>query len=159
MKRKFKAGDLALHCHHEVLVEVATEDQEVREKYITDFKPECEVPLRLKLIRRFPMELLSEEAWKALDSAAEAHLQAGEALEEAREAFDRAREALHQAREAFNQAREAQAWVAHNRARVAHNQAWVAFDQAIRKYQHEFEAIHAQVCEPDCPWNGRTIFP
>lgn len=23
----------------------------------------------------------------------------------------------------------------------------------------ELEALHARICVPDCPWDGKTIFP
>ena len=35
------------------------------------------------------------------------------------------------------------------------NELWAAY---LSKYHQELEALHATEC-PNCPWNGRTIFP
>ena len=33
------------------------------------------------------------------------------------------------------------------------------YEPAREKYKPELEAWHKKVCVPDCPWNGKTIFP
>lgn len=51
-------------------------------------------------------------------------------------------------------------------ARRAVVEAWRAYGEARRAYAatlsahaDEINALHAQECEPDCSWDGQTIFP
>jgi hypothetical protein len=50
---------------------------------------------------------------------------------------------------------------AHARAWQAEVEAMDKLVLAIDRYTHSFdaEAFHRQHCLPDCPWDGRTIFP
>jgi len=45
-----------------------------------------------------------------------------------------------------------------NKAWRARDKAWRALDKALKKNMPAIMALHAFEC-PDCPWNGRTIFP
>jgi hypothetical protein len=61
--------------------------------------------------------------------------------------LDRAGATCEQARAAYHQ----EAWAAYVQACVAYNQAWAACAAKM-------DALHRAEC-PDCPWDGRTIFP
>ncbi len=67
---------------------------------------------------------------------------------------------LAQAGEAYAQAREAyaQAWEAYVQAWEAYVQAEEAYVQAWKACMPALDALHAVEC-PNCPWDGRTIFP
>ena len=52
----------------------------------------------------------------------------------------------------------AAAWKAHDKALKAYDKALKAYAAALKACQPELLALHAQEC-PDCPWDGKTIFP
>ena len=152
-------GTLAVHCHHCVECEPLTEPAENRIGYILREKAESERALRLRLFRPallLPPELAAawakwaaarakwEAAWAELD-AAQAELDAAWAeLEAAQTKVDAAR------------AKRDAAWAKWKAAWAKWEAAWAewvaAWAQAVLP--------HATFCaEPDCPWNGRTIFP
>ena len=62
-------------------------------------------------------------------------------------------EPLVKARAVYEKARAAyeKAWAAYDKARAASEKAWAA-------YKPQLEALHSTE-HPDCPWDGRTIFP
>ena len=136
---KGKVGDVGKHIHHEQLVEIYTQSQESREAYIRLEKPENEHPTRLRLIGVIPDQYLPQEVLAA------------------REIFRQARAAYDQAWTAYDQAWAA--WTAYKQARAAYNQARAACNQAIFNNREHFESTHHLWCEPDCPWNGATLFP
>ena len=178
---KGQVGDIGKHIHHEQLVEIYTEPQESREAYIRFCKPEGEHLTRLRLIGVIPDQYLPQEvlaareifrqaratysqAWAVYNQAGAAYSQAWAAHDQAWAADDQAWAAYDQARAAlaaYNQARVAydQALAAYDQASAACNQASAAYDQAIWNNKEHFEATHHLWCEPDCPWNGKTIFP
>ena len=65
-----------------------------------------------------------------------------------------------------------EAWKAQIEARKAYDEAWKDYDEAWKAYiemrnifqeillknKKEIEALHALEC-PNCPWDGKTIFP
>lgn len=67
-------------------------------------------------------------------------------LKEAEEAFNEAGKAYDEAEEAFYEAEE------------AFYEAWEAFDEAWEAYETQIIQLHKELC-PDCPWDGKTIFP
>jgi hypothetical protein len=77
------------HIHHDILCEPLTEPISVRRKYIKEFKPKDEVPLRLKLMKRVKGKLPRE------------FVKAGEAYNKAWEAYHKVVEAYHKAGEAY----------------------------------------------------------
>ena len=175
---KGKIGDVGKHIHHNQLVEIYTQSQQSREAYIRLEKPEHERPTRLRLIGVIPDQYLPQEVLKtreifrqagatynqalaAHDQARATYNQALAAHDQAWAADDQALAAYDQARAALNQARAAldQAWAVYDQARAAYDQARAAFEQAISNNREHFEATHHLWCEPDCPWNGKTIFP
>lgn len=124
-----------LHIHHDRVCEPMTAPLHERIVDIQKYKSEWEVPIRLQVIR----ELTEEEVGRLPV------------------AYDQARVALAQAAEGYNRAGEA--WVKDREAYYRDIEAW---DQAIDAYwqcEPELTAWHATVCVPDCPWNGKTLFP
>lgn len=127
----------AWHVHHELLLEPLTGDGITeRVAYIRRYKPADEIPTRVRLLRpvqhpeRLPVAVV----------------EAGRAYNEARRASDEAWLAYVEARRAYNEARR------------AYNEAYRAYDDVYRQCMPEIEALHREEC-PDCPWDGRTIFP
>src|SRR3990167_8118854 len=48
------------------------------------------------------------------------------------------------------------AWVEAYRVYREADWVWV---KAYRVYAPQLEALHTRICLPDCPWDGKTIFP
>ena len=50
---------------------------------------------------------------------------------------------------------------AYNKACGAYNKAREAYNKAREVYLASFDlkAFHQKHCKPDCPWDGKTIFP
>ena len=44
------------------------------------------------------------------------------------------------------------------KAAQEYNKAWQEYDKALNNNKELIEALHKAEC-PNCPWNGRTIFP
>ena len=49
------------------------------------------------------------------------------------------------------------AWAAFN-AGAAYDKAGAPYDKTLKEHLPEIEALHREEC-PDCPWDGKTIFP
>ena len=149
-------GAMAWHCHHEQLAEPLTQPAEARIAYILSDKPIEEQALRLHLFRPIH-DAAVEAAWVTYDAATKAaratHNAAidaawvtrNAAIKAAQVTYNAALEAAHQA--AYNAALEA--------AQVTYN---AALEAAQAAYNAALEAAHQAEC-PDCPWDGRTIFP
>jgi len=135
------------HVHHEVLVE-PSENINERIDYIKTRKPSSEIQTRLQLLKEVKGKLPP-----ALLSAGEAYDKAWEAYDKAGKAYDKAREAYSKIWEAYDKA-----WEAYDKAGKAYDKARKAYSKAREKYKPQVEALHAKEC-PDCPWNGKTIFP
>ena len=118
------------HVHHDVLCEWSNNIEE-RIDYIKKNKPEGEIETRLRLLKAVKGKL-PEEFYKANKAWYKA--------------WDEANKARNKARN-----KENKAWYEANKAR---DKAY----KARNKYKNEIEALHKNEC-PDCPWNGRTIFP
>jgi hypothetical protein len=136
------------HIHHDRLVEPATEPIENRIAFIKKNKSAEEVETRLRLLKPVKGKLPEaydearrayDEAWRACAEAGRAYVEAWRACAEAGRAYD-------------------EAWRAYDEARRACAEASRAFDEAGRAHAAEIEALHAEEC-PDCPWDGKTIFP
>ena len=130
------------HIHHNTLFEWTYEPIERRIEYIQAYKPEHEQATRLRLLKpvrgKLPDTLIQAEA-----------------------VHGQARAAYNQTRAAFAQAESyvtAQAGVVLDQAWATYGQAKAAYDQACQTCLPAIEALHAQEC-PECPWDGRTIFP
>ena len=128
-----KVGAMVWHCHHEQLAELLTETATKRIAYILSGKPIEEQALRLHLFR------------PAHDAA----------LEAARATYNAAVDAAWATYDAALKA----AWATYDAAPKA---AWATCNAAVKAAEATrnaaLNAAHAAEC-PDCPWNGRTIFP
>ncbi len=172
---KRNAG-FAFHVHHDVLVEWCT-DYDERVKFIKNNKPPDEIELRLRLFRLIPEDRLPKSlvvarkaydvageaydvAWKAYDVARKAYDVAWKAYDVARKAYDVARKAYDVARKAYVVARKAYdvAGEARDVAGEAYDVAGEAYDVARKACQPKLTELHKELC-PDCPWDGKAIFP
>ena len=132
--------NFALHVHHlGPVIEALTEPIENRVSYIRDNKPAHEVETRLQLMRQ-----LTDDETAMLPTA----------YVKAWEAYVKAWEAAVKAWEVYDEARNA-----YVKARNAYVKAWEVYVEAMDACAPELEALHARICVPDCPWDGKTIFP
>ena len=159
----------AWHVHHAVLVEPLVEPISVRRKFIRENKPEVEVALRLRLLKvvkgKLPEALTKVYAVQAKARAAQEKAYAVQA--KARAVQAKAYAAWETADAAWGTADAAwetayAAWAKANAAWETAYAAWAkanaARETAYREYLPEIEALHKIEC-PDCPWDGKTIFP
>ena len=132
-----KSG-VAFHCRHNKLFEFVL-DYDERVAVISSEKPANEQELRRRLFQLIPDEKMpgrESVEWEVLDKA--------------RETYDRARATLEKERETL-----AKAWATVFQVEGTYEQAWKTF---AKKYGSELEQLHKELC-PDCPWDGKTIFP
>ena len=117
------------HVHHEVLCEALTEPIQNRIDYIKRYKYASEVETRLRCMTPVLHPERLPVEWE------EAYAKWKEAGEKREEAYAKWEEADAKRREAYAKRREAYA-------------KWLPQIEALHKQEH-----------PDCPWNGKTIFP
>jgi len=133
------------HIHHGVLFEQATEPIKNRIAYIKSDKPECEVALRLRLLKPVKDQ-------KRLIAILTAYRKAT-AL-----AWEAYRKATALAWEAYKKA-TAPALEAYEKVEDSASEAYKkATALASAKRDRAINALHSKEC-PDCPWDGETIFP
>ena len=125
----------ALHVHHEILAERLIEPIERRIAYILAAKPEAERALRLRLMRPLPP---ADAAYAAVSDAAYAVAVVAAVV----------------ARDAAAAATYAVGIAAARDARDAYDAAIAALAVIVDTW-----AQHDTRCVPDCPWDGKTIFP
>ena len=131
------------HVHHEVLCEALTEPIQNRIDYIKANKPKDEVATRLRCMTPVlhPGELPAK--WR-------------EAYAKRREAGAKWEKAVAKWREAGAKWREADAkW---READAKWREVSAKWREVGAKWLPQIEALHKQE-HPDCPWNGKTIFP
>ena len=128
------------HIHHDTLVEFS-DDIEERIRCINEYKPAEEVPLRLHLLKPVRGKL------------PDAVVRAGKACRKAYVAYAKAYVAPAKAWAAY-----AKACATYAKACATYNKAEAAYVETLDAHKDEIEALHAQEC-PNCPWNGKTIFP
>ena len=121
------------HLHHKILLEPCY-DYEGRMVYVDKYKPAEEQELRLRLLKPVEGELPAEL------------IEAGQKYAEAWQKCDEA-----------GQKRE-EAWQKYAEAWQKRDEAWQKYDEVLEKYAIEINALHEKEC-PDCPWDGKTIFP
>ncbi|MBI2677136.1 MAG: hypothetical protein HYX21_04305 [Candidatus Yanofskybacteria bacterium] len=131
---------LAMHLHHEKLVEWCF-DYDERAEYIRTQKPPEERETRLRLFKLFKGELSPElvEACRVYGEACRVYFEANRVYVEADRAYDEA------------------CWV-YNEACQVYDEALQVYDKILNKNMPAIEALHAAEC-PNCPWDGHTIFP
>ena len=133
-----KIGDLVWHIHHDTLCEPLTQPFETRVSYILSQKLAIEVPTRLRLMKPVRGKLPEWEKARA------ELLKAGAAWEKAYVEWDKAGAKLDKAGAEFNK---------------AHAEWGKARAEMLKALRHpSVLALHAKEC-PDCPWDGKTIFP
>ncbi len=157
MNKSVRKSGLA-HClHHDIHWEFCSDFDE-RVTFIKEHKPKEEQPLRLKLLRLIPDDILPKKdsaQWEAYVKAGEAYDKVREACDKAWEAYDKTREAYDKAGEAYDKAREAydKAWEAYVKAGEAYVKAREAY---VKIAKDDLDKLHDKLF-PDCPWNGETI--
>ena len=104
-------------------------DYDERAEFILKYKPVKERRLRLRLFQLIPLDRLPKKGLAT-------YLKAQEAYDKVREVYHKAGEALDKAREAYFKTREAY----------------------LKANEKALDKLHSELC-PDCPWDGRTIFP
>ncbi len=157
----------AWHVHHDKLVQYLTGPLEERIAYIKANKPLGEVELRLRLLKPVKAQ---EKLNSALAEYEKIELQARVEYEKIRlQAWVEYQKIDQQAWVEYQKIR-LQAWVEYQKIE---QQAWVEYqkidqqarveyekiEQPVRaEYQKIEERLHAEEC-PNCPWDGKTIFP
>ena len=140
----FPVGGYVLHCHHEIIGETLRGDAENRITYIFTQKPEHERALRLRLFRPVPEKELKAYAERKQKAYAERKQKADAEWQKADAEWEKA--------DAEWEKEDAE-W----------KKADAKWKKAYAKWKKEDAAlgilIHAHFCTPDCPWNGKTIFP
>ena len=130
------------HIHHDVLVEYTTAPIEERIRYIQGHKPPEEVAVRLRLLKPVVGELPESFAAAAKSLAA-------------------AEKAITAEWQAYSDAVQANPYVPEWAYRAA-RKAFAAAEKALAATRlacaDEIEKLHRNEC-PDCPWDGKTIFP
>ena len=133
---------LAVHLHHNWLFEWCY-DYDERIRAIKATKPASEQPLRLALFQLVAEGLLPHnEQWLALQKAVVDYAKALTIFKETRDTYKKAP-------------------AAYVRERDVAEEMWAALSLATVVYLESFDAdaLHRQICQPDCPWDGHTIFP
>jgi len=153
LKSKKKPG-LYWHNHHEELIEWCYNYKE-RADFIRTQKAEHERETRLRLFQpvkgTLPEEVMQVgevygKAWEVWDKAWEAY-------GKARKAYRKAWIALDKKKQTYDQAEDIR-----NKAGEALDKAGEAFGKALSDNMPAIEKLHKEEC-PDCPWDGKTIFP
>ncbi len=150
--RPAKIGDLVWHIHHDVLVEPLTEPIEARAEYIRAHKPEHERATRLRLMK--PVRGSLPEVAKARAKRDKADAEWAKAVAER----DKADAELAKARAAWDKANAEwyKTYTEWDKARVEWDKADAECDKVC--FLPSVLKLHAKEC-PNCPWDGRTIFP
>ena len=142
-------GAAMWHLHHSVdAIEFLTEPLVNRVAYIRAHKPADEIETRLRWLTPVQGSLPA-----ASDKTAAAYVKARAASDKAAAASDKARAAYDKAAAASDKAR-----AAYDKARAAYDKAWAAYVKARAAARPAIDALHA-IEHPDCPWDGRTLFP
>ena len=174
-----KIGDLVLHLHHEVGCEPLIEPIENRISFILKNKDRAEQALRLRLMRVVRAEtlrrLLPDAEWKKADAEwKKAYAEWKKADAEREKAYaewekadaewekaDAEREKAYAEWKKADAERE-KAYAEWKKADAEWEKADAEWEKAYaeweKAYAELFPLIHAQLCPPGCPWNGRTIF-
>ena len=138
-------GDLVWHIHHDVLVEPLNESLGTRIEFIKEHKRSSEVPTRLRRMK--PVRGKLPELAKARAELAKADAEWDKAYAEWAKAYAELAKAGAELDKADAELAKAGAeW----------DKAGAEWDKAIK--HPSVLALHAKEC-PNCPWDGKTIFP
>jgi prophage DNA circulation protein len=150
-----KVGAMVRHCHHEQLAEPLTETPKARIAYILSFKPIEEQALRLRLFRP-TYNAAVEAAGATYNAAVEAAGATYNAVLKAAGATYNA--AVEAARATYATAIDVAQTTYNAAVKAAQATRATAVDVAQTTYNAAVDVAHQAEC-PDCPWDGRTIFP
>lgn len=140
------SDELYWHVRHNVLVERCW-SYKARANYIREVKPLEEQTLRLRLFKpvRGPLpepivrsRVVYEKAWNA-------YYEASVVCDKAKVEHSKETESLH-----LEETCEEK--------RAVYVEARDTYDSVLEEHHAEMEALHREEC-PDCPWDGKTIFP
>jgi hypothetical protein len=154
-----KVGDFVWHLHHDKLLEPLIEPFEVRVAYIKTDKPKVEIETRLRLMKPVRGHL------PILDKAHAEWVKANAEWVRAYAEWDKAHAELDKAYAEWDKAyaKWGKTYAEWDKARAELDKAhaeWVKADaEWVKAYADpSVLALHANEC-PDCPWDGKTIFP
>jgi hypothetical protein len=145
----FKSG-LAIHCHHDILVECCYNYDE-RVEVIKSTKPQNEQEIRLRLFKLLPKEAIDElpyemvKAWAEWDKAWAEWVKAQAGLDKAQAELDKA------------QAEWVKACAERDKAQAGLDKAWAEWDKACAEWDKaDRDNWHKKWC--GCKeWNGKEI--
>lgn len=130
------------HVHHDVLVEWCR-DYQSRLEYIKSKKAKCRQKLRIRLLQPVKGKL-------------------PKGFVEAQKAYNKALEAYNESWETYNKVWKDYDCNKKRKTCIEREKTCVSAQKTCLKarktYLLEIETLHKKEC-PDCPWNGRTIFP
>ncbi len=159
---------LCWHVHHRIIVEFCY-DYEGRVLFIRTRKEEHEQDTRLRLFQPVTGELPEEviEAGQVCDKAGRVYGKARQAYDEVGKAYDETWQTCFEAGQACDKAWQAYDKVgkAYDEARQAYDETQQicdevgqAYDEVLRNNMPAIMLLHKKEC-PNCPWDGKTIFP
>ena len=128
------------HIHHSSLFGILQRPIEERIAYIKAHKSKRQQKVRLSLIKPVKGKLPT-----MLVKAGETYLKSAEA--------DRIAWQNYLNTHASKKVRDI-----HDKAQQKLRDDWTAYQEARKSCNDEVEALHRKEC-PDCPWDGKTIFP
>ena len=145
------------HVHHDIFCEEATEPIENRIQFIKNHKPEKQIETRLKLLRI----VKNQEAVKEIFSEYEKIEQPAwdEYLKIEQSAWKEYLKIERPALEAYEKI-ERSAWKEYEKIQQSAREKYLKIRRsAMKRRNQKLEELHKIECFPDCPWNGKTIFP
>ena len=152
----------AWHVHHNRLVEPLIGSIEERIAYIKERKPKNGRDIRLRLLKPVigPLPIIYVEAGKAYVEAGKAYGEARKVYGEARKVYIEAVKASGEAGKAYEEAEKAsdETWKVYDEAWKVYDETWKVYDEAEKASQQSIIELHLNEC-PNCPWDGKTIFP
>lgn len=137
---------LGLHCHHDGLFEYVL-DYDERCSFIQSNKPPEERELRLALFIIVPVDVIPEtlrhviDEWERVDAEK-----------------DRINTELMRVRDEWDPLWTKRDRVIAERARILAEWGYVRGKLEHALASIDQEALHRQLCHPNCPWDGKTIF-
>lgn len=144
---KTKQPKFYWHIHHNVLLEPLTELLKNRIDYIKQNKPKDEIELRLKLLKPVKGKLPDEV------------IRAGIAYTKAYNVYRKIDNKCQST--IWNDimiAPNNKVWTTYCKVEITYTRALDAYVLALKAHKKQINKLHKQEC-PNCPWNGKTIFP
>ena len=169
--KRFKGNNhpgktVVLFLHHDQFAEILTEPIENRIRFIVEEKNPSEIPTRLKWIQPY-IPLPESQAWtdwqKAWTAWQKACADSAKACADSEKAWTDWQKACADSAKAC--ADSAKAWTDWQKAHADSakacadsEKAWADWQKAHADWQKAQEPLF-MAAHPDCPWNGKTLFP